>query len=372
MSGNSLEELRKGLHKIEFDCKEIENKIREIEGEIQRLERENTIMLELYEIAKEMSKALSFKDMFKIVCYTLQKNFSFDKGFLVTLRSDLDIFQINKIYELSPSLEEELKEVYLPHRVYYKIMESLFYKRGLFYFDGEDKEMINKFNIDIDIPFVISTLKLGKTVIGFLVLENFKKEEFSRFSVFSTQLSLELRRIMLYENVEKMAITDSLTGLYVRRKIIESLELEIERAKKHKFFLTFLMLDIDHFKKCNDRFGHLVGDYVLSEIARILKTNLREIDLIGRYGGEEIAILLLNTKEDEAKIVAERIREKIAHFPFQAYNERFRITVSIGGAVFPKDGDSSLELINHADNALYSAKKQGRNCVIFYGEIKEK
>ncbi|MCM8783451.1 MAG: GGDEF domain-containing protein [Candidatus Omnitrophica bacterium] len=370
MSLNFSEEAEKEFLHLEVVCKDMEKRIEDVEVTIRNLEKDNFTMLDLYEITKEMSGVLSFEDIFRFLQKTLRKNFSFEKGFLVILRHNFSALEIDKIYEISSLFTDDLKESYLSRREHYKVLERIYRERGSFYLDKDDDDVKRRFGIEVDVPFAVSALHSGNTVIGFLLLEGLKKEDFSKFTIFSTQISLELRKVILYEEIEKMATTDSLTGLYVRREIIKSFEEELGRAKKHKMFLSFLMIDIDHFKNCNDQYGHLTGDYVLREIARILRTNLREIDLIGRYGGEELTVLLLNTAEEEAKIVAERIREAVGKYPFKAYGEKFNVTVSIGGTVFPKDGESVIQLVANADKALYFAKNHGRNCVIFYDEIK--
>lgn len=362
------EEKGKEYNRLEAVLKDMERKFGELEVTIKNLERDNLTMLDSYEMTREMSEVLSFEDIFKFLQKTLRKNFSFHKGFFVILRPNPDYLEIDKIYEISSPLAEELKESYFSQREYYKVLEQIYRDGGVFYFSPDDEDIKRRFGIEVKNDFAVSALRAGERVIGFLILEGLKKEDFAKFSVFSTQMSLELRKVILYEEIEKLATTDSLTGLYVRREIIESLEEELERARRHKLSFAFLMLDIDHFKKCNDRYGHLAGDYVLRQIARILKTNLREIDLVGRYGGEEMAVLLLNTHEEEARLVAERIREAIGKYPFKFSGEEFKITISIGGAIYPGDGDSALELIANADKALYLAKERGRNCVVFYRE----
>ncbi|MFN7170939.1 MAG: GGDEF domain-containing protein [Candidatus Omnitrophota bacterium] len=368
MAHTLSQEVEEKLTRLNSSCREIERKLGEMNKTLARLEKDNFNMHTLYEITKAMSQILSFTELCIFLQNNLRKNFSFLQSFLILLRPNT-VFIIDKIYDLS-SPADGLKESYLPQKEYYKVIEKIYPGGGYFYFSPEDKELKQIYNVEVKIPFALSALMAGDRLIGFLLLEGLLREDFSRFSLFSTQLSLVLRKVTLYETIERLATTDSLTGLYVRKKIMGLFEEELSRAKRHNLSLTFLMLDIDHFKKCNDLYGHLTGDYVLRELARLLKINLREIDLVGRYGGEEFSILLLNTKQAEAKIVAERIREAIASYPFKTYGEEFQITVSLGGAVFPEDGDSAIELIANADKALYSAKNRGRNCVLFYGEIK--
>ena len=158
-----------------------------------------------------------------------------------------------------------------------------------------------------------------------------------------------------------MAITDSLTQLATRRYFLERFKEEIRRSMRHKSSMSLLMLDLDHFKEKNDRFGHLVGDVVLKEVAGLLKSNLREIDVIGRYGGEEFSIVLSGIGKEGAFQVAGRIRESVEGATFKAYDEVVSTTLSIGVAVFPDDGVDIESLIEAADKTLYKAKELGRN-----------
>ena len=166
-----------------------------------------------------------------------------------------------------------------------------------------------------------------------------------------------------------MAIRDGLTGLFVRRHFLSRLQEEVARAARHDHALAFLMVDLDHFKRVNDTYGHLVGDAVLREIAALLRTQVREVDLVGRYGGEEFGIGLLDTGRDAAQVVAERIRQAAATATFRACHEPLTLTVSIGIAAFPQDAADAAELIAHADAAMYHAKEAGRNRVSAYAGL---
>lgn len=346
-------------------CRNIEARRADIHNNIRNLERQNAAVSDLYEMTKDMSGLLQFSEMFGVFQKILSENFSFKGGFLVTLRYNISALEIDKIYRI-PS--QELEETYLPDASYYKILEYLQHIRESAYV-GRNSALRKQFSLVSEENLAFSLLKVENRIIGALILEGLPQEHFDKFSVFSTQFSLELKKVRLYEQIEEMATTDSLTGLYVRRKILELTRDELERAKRCSLYLAFSMLDIDYFKKCNDRYGHLVGDYVLREIARILKTNLREIDLIGRYGGEEFSVILPQTDLEGAKIVAQRISEAVRKYPFKAYGEVFRTTISCGVAIFPDDAQADIQLIDAADRALYAAKNRGRDCVVFYREI---
>lgn len=126
------------------------------------------------------------------------------------------------------------------------------------------------------------------------------------------------------------------------------------------------MIDIDHFKQCNDTYGHLTGDVMLREIAGVIKENVREIDLVARFGGEEFSVLLPNTDKEGAAYVAERIRSGIERQTFHAYNETLSLKVSIGVASLPEHAHVPQVLIDKSDQALYRAKQQGRNRVCIF------
>ena len=127
--------------------------------------------------------------------------------------------------------------------------------------------------------------------------------------------------------------------------------------------MSFLMLDVDHFKKINDQYGHLVGDQVLSRIGTIVRENIREIDIAGRFGGEEFGIVLPETNMGGACFVAERLRAAVENVTIAAYDTKLKVTISLGVSNFPLNGQDVEELIEKADLALYKAKKNGRNKV---------
>lgn len=164
--------------------------------------------------------------------------------------------------------------------------------------------------------------------------------------------------------LEEIAVTDSLTGLYNRKHLIETLTHELARGQRYDHPVSVLMIDIDHFKRYNDTFGHLAGDRVLAKMASIFIESLRRIDYVARYGGEEFLVMLPETESQEALSAAERIRTRVAGETFTHHNEKVSITVSIGIAGFPENGRSLESIIASADAALYRAKRRGRNRVV--------
>jgi diguanylate cyclase (GGDEF)-like protein len=182
-------------------------------------------------------------------------------------------------------------------------------------------------------------------------------------SIFAKQIGVSLERARLFQEVQSLALTDPLTGLHNRRSLFELGRIEFARAHRMNRAFCCMMLDIDHFKQINDTYGHPVGDQVLREFAKRCKTSVREIDLVGRYGGEELIILLPETDRKTAMRVAERLRAAVAAAPIKIPDYEISVTVSIG--VAEKD-ENTLQLetvIARADQAMYIAKHKGRNRV---------
>jgi len=167
-------------------------------------------------------------------------------------------------------------------------------------------------------------------------------------------------RVEIEERLQKLATTDSLTGIANRYKINLVIDEEIERGKVYGKFFTLVMFDIDKFKNINDTYGHDVGDMILSEVSELIEKYIRDTDSFGRWGGEEFMLVLHDTQEDEAISIAQKIRKVIEIYPFKVIEH---LTVSIGVSSYKKDA-SKESLLKRADNALYRAKRNGRNCVI--------
>ncbi len=216
--------------------------------------------------------------------------------------------------------------------------------------------------------YTVLPLNIDKNTLGYLAVTLVKERDKERFYILAGQFLLGVKRAILYKKVQELAITDSLTGVFSRRYLLERFNEEMERSKNFKYNFSFLMIDIDHFKDFNDRYGHLVGDAILREISKTIKENIRQIDLVGRYGGEEFSVILSETDKYGARFVAERIRQAIEYGPVKAYDEDLKVTISIGISTFPDDAKDIQILIDRADWALYRAKQSGRNRVCAFGK----
>jgi diguanylate cyclase (GGDEF)-like protein len=184
--------------------------------------------------------------------------------------------------------------------------------------------------------------------------------------VFNT-LVARLREREKQGELEHLSVTDALTGLYNRRHLMGVLATEAQRSRRLRRQFTILLMDVDHFKQYNDTHGHVAGDAALVRVADILRQTTRGVDCVARYGGEEFLVVLLETTMTTAAIVAERIRARVEAEPFAGG----RVTVSVGIAECPGNGDTPESLIESADSAMYEAKHGGRNRVAAAGVRQE-
>ena len=197
-------------------------------------------------------------------------------------------------------------------------------------------------------------------------IDFFKPKHAEQLKAFADQAAVAIQKAHLFEELNRLATVDGLTGIANRRHFFAQAELEFARQARYGKRLTALMLDIDHFKAINDTHGHAVGDEVLTRVAQICAHSLRKIDQLGRYGGEEFVFLLPETDGEEARAAAERLRQMIAESPLPAGEGQVQITVSIGIATLDPGDDRLDALLKRADLALLRAKQGGRNRVEFF------
>jgi diguanylate cyclase (GGDEF)-like protein len=222
----------------------------------------------------------------------------------------------------------------------------------------------------ISYPIIVGTRKIGVlNATDRADGEIYGERDLELLNAIAPQLGVLIDRATLKRRAgefEQLSVTDALTGLLNRRYLEERLTEEIKRSNRHGFPMSFMMIDVDYFKPYNDTFGHAEGDKALKIVAHSLKDSLRGADVAARYGGEEFSILLPQTTPDEAKIIGERVRERVetAEFPNR------KVTVSIGIASCSHIICTPHDIISAADKALYEAKRQGRNNVQVYENLK--
>jgi diguanylate cyclase (GGDEF)-like protein len=181
---------------------------------------------------------------------------------------------------------------------------------------------------------------------------------------FGVQLIFAMAKAKLFRELDLRSRTDGLTGLLRRGPFEERLKEEVARARSFRSTFSILMIDIDHFKHLNDTYGHQVGDEVLKTVAQRLREGIYETDVIARYGGEEFICLLPRSDPAGLRIKADQLRQRVANQAFVIGLEAIQVTMSVGIAHFPQDGQTAEAVLGAADRALYAAKAAGRNCVV--------
>jgi diguanylate cyclase (GGDEF)-like protein/PAS domain S-box-containing protein len=218
------------------------------------------------------------------------------------------------------------------------------------------------------------TILNGKTWIGEIKNRRKNGDEYWIEQQIIPKINLETKKIESFvsisidittkKEIEKIASTDKLTGIYNRRMLDEILQIEIDVAKRHQSELSLIIIDIDHFKDVNDNYGHLIGDEILKTMSSIVSENIRASDIFGRYGGEEFLIICTQTNKENAYILAEKLRIIIEKYNFNKIGTK---TISLGISTYEKD-DSIKSLFKKSDEALYCAKESGRNKTVIYEE----
>ena len=216
--------------------------------------------------------------------------------------------------------------------------------------------------------YIGAPIKRKEKLLGFINLDAatpdfFKEKHLGRLQALADQAAVAIENAQLFKEMEQLAITDSLTGLYNRRFFYEFAQNELERSKRNNKNLSMIMIDIDHFKKVNDQLGHQIGDKILVEIVKICLSILRKMDVMCRIGGEEFLILLPETEKSDAVHAAERICTAVSAARIKTEKMPVQVTVSIGVADYNNSRNTIEKIISASDQALYSAKAAGRNRV---------
>ncbi len=349
-----FENFRSIVEKIKKENTQIEKQLRQIEH--------------LYDVIKEAGTTLNVQEMIELTKEFTERMFDLPHFIIAVLSNDGKNYEIRitsgcdeslfrsleiglESKDLSSVLAREKKPVWVPSvekEERFKTLKNLSVRSFIF------------------LPFLVQD-----RVIGFLcsysTVENFiDQEKFSNFQVFCNQISIGLQKSLLYEKVQKLSITDGLTKLYSHRYFKQRLEEELILANRYSSQLSLLILDIDHFKHYNDTYGHVAGDYVLMEVAKLLKDQSDVTHLVARYGGEEMVLIAPETTKEQAIELAEKIRKAVGSYTFAVGRETTSVTVSIGVATFPQDAQTNMDLISKADKALYAAKGRGRNRIVAY------
>ncbi len=230
---------------------------------------------------------------------------------------------------------------------------------------GKDFEYnYSDFNSKIIIPLIFDKKLIGG--ICFLSAGDVDYSSLKYFDIMISELLAIFKMKYQYTEKEFMSVLDGLTGLYNRRQLEVGLEQEFNRTKRHPSDFSLAILDIDFFKKVNDTYGHQYGDYVLKTVASLMKQSFRKTDLLYRYGGEELVMIMPETNIEGATIPVQRLRKSIEEYDFCFNGIKSKVTASIGLTMNYQEFTKPAEILKSADEALYKAKESGRNRVILY------
>jgi diguanylate cyclase (GGDEF)-like protein len=331
------------------------------------IESEIKSITSLYTAAKDLSYTLKVKDTAESIKEIIKKIFKYN--------FKVDIDNVSMALVLKKRNDFGIEESFGFDEEYLKTKEKEIVKSILHHaesgsviydpeFKGDSGQGEGFIKSVLYVPFMVEKKLLGVIFLAGSVEKLFTDSQVESMKVLANQMAMSLEKVYLYEEVELLSETDSLTGLFVHRYFQEKLENELKRALRYDQKLSFVMTDIDFFKKINDTYGHLAGDYILKDIARILKNMTSPADTVARYGGEEFVIIMPETEKDSAHAKAVRIRKEIEKYPFKFNGTDIKVTMSMGVASYPADAISRRNLIEEADKALYKAKENGRNRVM--------
>jgi len=362
------------LKKEKNRYRQLVEKNRQIKKNINHLEEEAREISAIYENIKDMNVSLNLTDSLKVFIKAFTELIQFEEGEIILLEKESEKTKIKKIYKISEDFtKEELLDTHLTKK-HLLIVEETTVQRKILYskhFNPTAKQLSETPKPEDEIIFFTAIpLFAEKEIVAILVIKELKEDDLRKILILTTQFALEIKKAYLYEELQALSWFDGLTGLYLSRYFSELVEDEIERALQNKEQLSFLMLDVDYFKKINDQYGHLVGDIVLKNIANIIKNNAREFDILGRYGGDEFIIVLPSAEKKQAFYIAERIKNEVKEHKLSIEDvpEKIQLSVSIGISSFPQDGTDKKMLIDKADFALYRSKKIGKDTVTLFKE----
>jgi len=373
---NQSDEKFRKLEEGRLDLEAMKEKYQVRVENLSRLEKQVLSLMEIFEIARDFSGALKMEVLCRLIYERVLPELPFKRLRFILVGEEVESMICERYFLINAGGVEDLPADFSEDErsLYEQVLRKKLFLKTLLPAgsDGlgqEEERWI--------FPLIVES-----KISGLVVVEGAHTDDFVKFEVFVSQLVLQVRKIKLYETVLQLSIIDGLTGVYVRRYFMERMVEEVKRSLKLNRPLSVLMLDIDHFKRYNDQFGHLAGDETLKKVAAIVRASMRKVDIIARYGGEEFVAVLPESSASTAHEVAERIRSSVARHDFKIYDSQTKVTVSIGIATFPDDifpdgqasfyEDLAFDLIRHADKALYRAKEEGRNRVFQYRDISTK
>jgi diguanylate cyclase (GGDEF)-like protein len=327
------------------------------------LDRENQDLKEIIEIAFQITAQLEVENIAKNVAWSLASRFSCESVTFL-LAGDAEDSPPRVVCHRGVRLEET-PPVLPPITQMLAFLEKDEYSQVTFqYFRENFADRGFTAALEALAGGMIVPLRTDKGVIGALVLGKTGSPTGLAEVQYITRIARFAAIAIENANLFRQATTDRMTGLYSHHFFEKTLEEEMERARRYKATFSLVMFDIDYFKKFNDTYGHVQGDQIIKEIARLLTQSVRQVDFPARYGGEEFAVILPSVEARGALVVAERLRKRVETHEFPGEKSPLHVTISVGVAEFDQEGTyAASEIVREADKALYQSKERGRNRV---------
>lgn len=338
---------------------------------LMKLEIQNKELDALYQVAKSLGKSLEMKKTLYLIMQETKRAINFHTGIIYLWHEEKGVLTPASV--LSP-YKKNLRDIG------YKLGEGLIGSvaenmEPAFISDTKhDLSLRNSPGVTqflrsvMAVPLIVENKINGVMLIGKKEPGVFNEKHLQLLTILGGQAAVAMANALLYKQIKDQSITDGLTQLFNHRLFYQKVTEEFERAKRYSSIFSLIMMDIDNFKKFNDSYGHLIGDSALKLVSKIIKENIRSVDIACRYGGEEFAILLPETSNKQAVIVAERIKSSIANTIMDINDLKLKVTVSVGVTTYPNDSQDLTELVDRVDQALYFSKENGKDKVTNWSE----
>ncbi|MEO7425341.1 MAG: sensor domain-containing diguanylate cyclase [Fibrobacteria bacterium] len=333
-----------------------------------------------YEIAKKLSEALKVEEVIDVLTQSLIRTFEHDRLIIIAYNAATAKGAVWRIIGDAGGIAEGMEfDIHCERSLYGSVFRnrksvvSQGFRSETRYvrFDRDESEegkpqdiLIAPIHDDRQSVWAVVGLESNRAGV-------YSQSELQLLKTIMANVTTALTKARMYTEMEKLATIDGLTQIANHRKFQDIMTMELERSQRYNTPLTLLLMDIDHFKKFNDTYGHPVGDLVLQMVAKALQGSIRNTDYCARYGGEEFVVVLIQADEAQSRILAERIRNAIETLQIENDGKILRVTVSIGSATFSVDAANKQELIDNADKAMYSSKQNGRNRVSYFSEVRQ-
>jgi diguanylate cyclase (GGDEF)-like protein len=358
-------------------AKQKSNEIEALKQENKKLSENNSALNEnmlelytLYNVSRTLSMSLQINELFKLAMEVIEKSLELDQYCLMLEDDKTGKLKIRASHGLPQDIEEQ-NVIFVENGVSWRVFQSG--DAVLIKDVGDEDDFFYYPDSGIERGSFLGVPLIGrdKKVIGVLNAHkpqpnSFEDKDMRLFKGVAEHVATAVENAIAFQQASELSYKDDLTDLFNRRYFFEKLEREAYRSARYQRPLSLLMIDIDHFKRYNDTFGHLRGDEALKTLARIMEGKLRQSDVLARYGGEEFLILLTETRKNCGATVAEKLRAEVELIDFNKDTldlAKAGLTITIGVAGMPEDAQDAMTLIDMADKAMYFGKAKGRNRV---------